>query len=207
MSWWQGWVLLSSYFCCEKPWVRKFQDIFQSWKISYLVYCFPSSHYMEFEIMWNIIKRFPATRKYYNTLNSTVLVCGFSTTHCSPQFDLWVLIHSRNAVICCICILLSFSAMAYDPPLLSFHRGWINTRIHSECLMPISQYKLVTVNAFHCFWWTAVMFQGWPKCASYGDIFLYLCLRYFAKLSAPIYTGATERWQYAVSSHHFWRTV
>lgn len=146
--------------------------------------CFLSTHYTMREMKSSIIKRLPEPRQYHNTLNSSELVWGLSTTHCSPQLDLRVfntqqkctyLPHLYSALIPSDCI---------KSPLPPFHRGGITqTHIHGECQMPVSHYKL-TIGALigNCknteLWMPLTVFGGQqlslkdaPKCASLRDFF------------------------------------
>lgn len=147
--------------------------------------CFLSTHHTMREMKSSIIKRLPEPRQYHNTLNSSELVWGLSTTHCSPQLDLRVfntqqkctyLPHLYSALILSDCI---------KSPLPPFHRGGIKqTHIHGECQMPVSHYRL-TIGALigNCknteLWMPLTVFGGQqlslkdaPKCALCETSFL-----------------------------------
>lgn len=95
------------------------------------------------EMKSSIIKRLSEPRQYHSTLNSSELVWGLSTTHCSPLLDLWVF----NTQQKCTYLPHLYSPLlpgdCIKSPLPSFYRGGITqTHIHGECQMPVSHYKL-----------------------------------------------------------------
>ena len=115
-------------------------------------------------------------------------------------------IHSRNAVICLICILLSFHSIL--SPLPSFHRGFTQACIHGECQMPVSPCNL-TIGALirNCenlqLWIPLTVFlvdNSWVHSVTQMCFFMrHFSFNFFgkvfAKLSVPHHAGATGVWR------------